>query len=672
VETYPDNGARSYVYDAARRLIKRVDQASAATAYVYDMAGRIITRGYPDSLNDTFIYDDASRLTSATSARYSNSVTRAYNANSQITQEQLTVGATPYSIGYAYDADNRQTHVTYPDGSIAVRNFTDRNQLSVVTFNNALVANVAYDNGGRKVGTAFGNGITEARTYQTDNLNTAINTPGVTSFGYTWDANKRKLSQTETGIPLNNQTYAYDDEDRLTGFNRTNGDTQTWGLSLVGDWNNTIINGTQQNRTHNAVHEITTIDANPLVHDVKGNLATNKNGQTYAWDFENRLATATVPTGCPEGIAGTHAYAYDALGRRVSKTVGGNTTVFVSDGLQKICEYENGTLARSYAYGSYIDEPLVMISGANKYYYHSNNLYSVAALTDAAGAVIERYKYDPYGKATILAADGTTTRTASIVNNPFMYDGYYHDTETSLEFVNARYYSSALGRFIARDPIGYVGGMNLYEYADGSPVKFTDPSGLYIFLVFVLGAGRVDVWDVSIVRDPVSGKDVWDTKFLFTIDHVFSGNNAGTNNPICQDVPNTGPLPVGLYAVEDQDDKKKAPGHGDIHPNGEWNWFPLYRIEGTKVIKDFKVANYKTGKLTNTIRGSFYLHTGRASNGCVTVWSVEPPKKDDKDNPKYPQSPDFDKIKNLLNNVNNKDKIKGCDGKLVRGILHVY
>jgi RHS repeat-associated protein len=457
-ETYPDTRSRTYTYDAIRRLIKRVDQTSTATGYIYDHAGRMIERVYSDNLNDAFVFDNASRLTSASSARYNNAVNRTYDSASRIMSETLTVGATPYSIGYSYDADNRQTHVTYPDGSVVARNFTDRNQLDVVTFNNALVANFNYDNAGRKVAANFGNGITETRTYQADNLNTAINTPGVTSFGYTWDANKRKLSQTETGIPLNNQTYSYDDEDRLASFNRNNGDNQTWNLSLVGDWNQFNNNGNVENRTHNAVHELTAVNVTPLTYDVKGNLTGNSNGQTYAWDIESRLTTATDSQ---NNTLGT--YTYDALGRRVSKTVGALTTVFISDGLQKICEYENGTLARAYVYGSYIDEPLVMISGVNKYYYHSNNLYSVAALTDAAGTVIERYKYDPYGKATILAADGVTTRTASIVNNPFQYDGYYHDAETGLEFVNARYYSSDLGRFICRDPLGYVDGLHLYR-----------------------------------------------------------------------------------------------------------------------------------------------------------------------------------------------------------------
>jgi RHS repeat-associated protein len=415
----------------------------------------------------------ASRLTSAASAQYNNVVNRAYDSASRILSETLTVGATPYSVGYGYDADNRQTHVIYPNGAIVDRTFTVRNQLQSVAYNGVNAAILNYDNAGRLSIKTFGNGLVETRTYQTDNLNATITTPGVAAFGYTWDANKRKLTQTETGIPTNNQVYTYDNEDRLTGFNRNNGDTQAWTLSLVGDWNQFNNNGVMENRTHNAVHELTAVNATALTYDVKGNLTGNSNGQTYAWDIENRLTTATDNQNNTFGT-----YTYDALGRRVSKTVGGNTTVFISDGLQKICEYENGTLARAYAYGSYIDEPLVMISGVNKYYYHSNNLYSVAALTDNAGTVIERYKYDPYGKATILAPDGTTIRTASIVNNPFMYDGYYHDAETGLEFVNARYYSSDLGRFIARDPIGYGGGRNLYEYVKGQAVRWVDPSGL--------------------------------------------------------------------------------------------------------------------------------------------------------------------------------------------------
>src|SRR6266568_4230545 len=39
-------------------------------------------------------------------------------------------------------------------------------------------------------------------------------------------------------------------------------------------------------------------------------------------------------------------------------------------------------------------------------------------------------------------------------------------------------YSPTLGKWLERDPAGYVDGANLYEYAVGNPERFTDPFGL--------------------------------------------------------------------------------------------------------------------------------------------------------------------------------------------------
>jgi RHS repeat-associated protein len=112
--------------------------------------------------------------------------------------------------------------------------------------------------------------------------------------------------------------------------------------------------------------------------------------------------------------------------------------------------------------GSYVDEALAMIVGTAKYYYHANHLYSVAALTDSAKNVVERYRYDAYGNRIVLAADGVTTRTASNFGQQIGFTGRYLDKETGLYYFRARYYSGTLGRFIGRDPIGYVDGYQLY------------------------------------------------------------------------------------------------------------------------------------------------------------------------------------------------------------------
>jgi hypothetical protein len=111
-----------------------------------------------------------------------------------------------------------------------------------------------------------------------DNLPTSIATPSVASFAYTYDPNKNKLTET-LGSPLTNYGFnstSYDDENRLVGWQRTDGNkTQFWNLSLAGDWNTLTENGTGVSRTHDAVHQLTAVGGTSLSYDAKGKLSTS-------------------------------------------------------------------------------------------------------------------------------------------------------------------------------------------------------------------------------------------------------------------------------------------------------------------------------------------------------------------------------------------------------------
>ncbi len=56
--------------------------------------------------------------------------------------------------------------------------------------------------------------------------------------------------------------------------------------------------------------------------------------------------------------------------------------------------------------------------------------------------------------------------------------GYNADAETQNYYVRNRYYAAHLGRWLTRDPIGYQGGINLYDYVQSSPVGNVDAEGL--------------------------------------------------------------------------------------------------------------------------------------------------------------------------------------------------
>ncbi len=50
---------------------------------------------------------------------------------------------------------------------------------------------------------------------------------------------------------------------------------------------------------------------------------------------------------------------------------------------------------------------------------------------------------------------------------------------SGLQYMRNRYYNPASGQFTQEDPIGLAGGMNLYGFAGGDPVNFSDPFGLW-------------------------------------------------------------------------------------------------------------------------------------------------------------------------------------------------
>jgi RHS repeat-associated protein len=143
-------------------------------------------------------------------------------------------------------------------------------------------------------------------------------------------------------------------------------------------------------------------------------------------------------------------------------------------------------------------------------HYVRDALGSVVGLLDAGqpdatpepvpAKLVERYDYDPYGKTYIEHWDATAGGGSgawvrhepdepSAFGNSFMWTGQRHDVAIGLYHFPFRTYSPRLGRWLQRDPLGYVDGVNMYAYARSSPTSLIDPLGLTSLLPGAPGSG---------------------------------------------------------------------------------------------------------------------------------------------------------------------------------------
>src|SRR5205807_4037827 len=161
------------------------------------------------------------------------------------------------------------------------------------------------------------------------------------------------------------------------------------------------------------------------------------------------------------------AYAYNGDGLRTSKTINGTATNFtwdVADGLPLVLT--DGSNA--YVYGP-DGRPLEQINGSSAVFFHQDQLGSTRALTDATGTVVATYSYDNYGN---------TTGTTGTATTPLQFAGQYHDNESGLYYLRARYYDPTTAQFLSKDPLAALT-RDPYTYTDGNPLNLTDPTGLY-------------------------------------------------------------------------------------------------------------------------------------------------------------------------------------------------
>jgi len=152
-----------------------------------------------------------------------------------------------------------------------------------------------------------------------------------------------------------------------------------------------------------------------------------------------------------------------ALRDRLSVTT--TATRDMATGLPVILQ--DGTYTYVYGLGM-----IYWVDGSGNVTYRlTDGLGSTVALCNGSGTVTDSWTYDP--STSSGQANGAVKTHSGSNATEFTLTGEQNDPNR-LEYLRARYYDSATGRFISRDPLRH---MNLYTYANNNPLNVSDPTG---------------------------------------------------------------------------------------------------------------------------------------------------------------------------------------------------
>jgi RHS repeat-associated protein len=334
---------------------------------------------------------------------------------------------------------------------------------------------IKYHPNGALASFTYGNQLTHVTTQNARGLPFESFEGGIINDKYAFDANANVSGITDQLSNVSSRSMTYDGLDRLKsvaapalwgnaayGYDSLDNLTST-KLDIGGTKRTTIHNIDYTDSNHTGTYRLISTVGDPgynfvYEYDVQGNVK-KRGAQPYVFDQANRMKSAT----------GKATYRYDGLGRRIS-TVG-------TDGVNRIQVYaQNGPLLYSVPGTAsptkfvYLDtHVLAEVTGSVVTYNHTDALGSPVAQTNAAGAVLSRTRYEPYG---YVAAGSPKT---------IGFTGHTNDNETGLIYMQQRYYDPLAGRFFSVDEVttnGSTGaGFNRYSYANNNPYTNFDPDG---------------------------------------------------------------------------------------------------------------------------------------------------------------------------------------------------
>jgi RHS repeat-associated protein len=515
--TNPESGTVNYGYDANGNLTSKVDARSITTTIAYDAINRITSKSYndnPQTPTISYFYDaqtlpagaptfsrgySTGRLIAVTYGSGSEGTYRGYDEMGRVVTQYQSTDSANYLVEATYYANSALHTQTYPAvpgaGDRRVVSYTNDPAGRLGSLNSnattyapaARVSSIGYAAHNALNTETYGNGLIHAVDYNNRlqptqiKLGTSGSPTSIVSLGYSYGTtnnNGNVLTHTYSGGGLSyTQSFGYDSLNRLTTSNENSGASwsQTNGYDRYGNrWidlgggNQSLYFNTSNNRISGGSY------------DSAGNLL-NDGLHAYSYDAENKIVK----------VDNVSAYTYNGEGQRVRKLVGENLRFVYGIGGQLIAEFSGstGALQKEYIYGASnllatIEPTSVNANGTR--YTTPDHLGSPRVVTNSAASVLSRHDHMPFGEEIGSGVGGRTVGMGFGVAEGLRkkFTSHERDSETGLDYMRARYYSSGQGRLSSSDPLLASGdsrnpqSWNRYAYVLNNPVRLIDPNGL--------------------------------------------------------------------------------------------------------------------------------------------------------------------------------------------------
>ncbi|WP_434696280.1 PAAR/RHS domain-containing protein [Pseudomonas sp. Z1-14] len=508
-----------FAWDAADRLVEQQDLDGSAKRYAYDRldnvarvtavpaahgsglaqvpetspapvvhrlerdaAGRLIAKVTDDGRTE-YTYDPLDQLTAVTFTDLqgaAQSLSFAYDALGQLLAENSAAG----SLRHHYDELGNLIQSQLPDGRWVNRLYYGSGHLHQINLDGQVISDFERDRLHREVLRTQGQISTRSeydrsgrlRARQRRHSSQPALLPAAVQKHFEYDPADNLIGKLDQQpATQQRQLLHYDATGRIIASQDSlHGQRETFAYDAAAN----LLDGPAPGAGLVVHNKLLTYQDKRYRYDAFGRLIEKRSAtrglQRFAYDAESRLIEVRNDNGSVVRMT------YDPLGRRIEKAEHDShgyplgETRFTWDGLRLLQEHRHQQTSL-YLYEDDGYEPLARVDGSGplqKIRYYHNDLNGLPEqLTEADGHSVWQATYRVWGN------------TLEEVREPYYieeqnlrFQGQYLDRETGLHFNTFRFYDPDIGRFTTPDPIGWLGGLNLYQYAP-NPLTWIDPWG---------------------------------------------------------------------------------------------------------------------------------------------------------------------------------------------------